>query len=108
MSTSLIEVIESAGFDIENNIEDARWFLAQKSQFDEKIEQIEEVIDDLEAQELEDCEHDDTYIEDVEDTAEYEQGQAIGSNPILHQSQIEICENCGKQRNLPEGEWENV
>jgi hypothetical protein len=35
MSVSLLEVLEQAGFDIKNNLDDARWLLAQKDEFEE-------------------------------------------------------------------------
>lgn len=46
MSVSLLEVLESAGFDVKNNIEDARWLLAQESDFDELIESANDLEDD--------------------------------------------------------------
>lgn len=38
MSVSLLEVLENAGFDVENNIEDARWLQAQRDEFEELTE----------------------------------------------------------------------
>lgn len=46
MSVSLLEVLENAGFDVKNNIEDARWMLAQESDFDELIESANDLEDD--------------------------------------------------------------
>lgn len=42
MSVSLQEVLESAGYDIKNNPEDASWLLAQKNEFEELVEKAEE------------------------------------------------------------------
>ena len=44
MSVSLIEVIEAGGYDV-TTYEDALWLLSKQSEFDELIEQAEEVID---------------------------------------------------------------
>lgn len=46
MSVSLLEVLENAGFDVKNNIEDARWLLSQESDFDELIESANDLEDD--------------------------------------------------------------
>lgn len=43
MSVSLKEVLERAGYDIENNVDDARWFLGQQ----EDMEELLEVANDL-------------------------------------------------------------
>lgn len=44
MSVSLLEVIEHGGYDIRTP-EDARWLLSKQSEFQELIEQAEEVIE---------------------------------------------------------------
>lgn len=44
MSVSLLEVIEAGGYNI-STPEDARWLLSKQSEFEELIEQAEEVID---------------------------------------------------------------
>ena len=54
MSVSLQEVLESAGFDIKNNKDDALWLLGQQSDFEELCEQAEEVIDKSNEEEMED------------------------------------------------------
>ena len=48
MSVSLQEVLESAGFDILNNIDDAEWLLSQQGEFDDLIEKCETLIEDQE------------------------------------------------------------
>jgi len=48
MSVSLGDVIENAGYDIANNIDDINWLLAQRDEFDELIEYAEERKDILE------------------------------------------------------------
>lgn len=46
MSVSLLEVLENAGFDIKNNVEDARWLLGQESEFNDLVEMAGELEDD--------------------------------------------------------------
>lgn len=43
MSVSLQEVLESAGFDISKNIDDARWLISQKDEFEELVEKAEDL-----------------------------------------------------------------
>ena len=46
MSVSLSEVLENAGYDIKNNgIDDARWLLSQKDEFDKLYEEAKELED---------------------------------------------------------------
>lgn len=104
MSTTLRDVIESAGYDLEI-LDDAEWLLAQKDIFDELIEEAEATIEEAEAE----CEHENTHTETVENTADYEYNQAIGNTSYpLQEVEIEICDDCEMQRNLPDGDWENV
>ena len=46
MSVSLQEVLENAGFDVENDYDDALWLLEQQSDFDELIESAKDLEDD--------------------------------------------------------------
>lgn len=49
MSISLEEVLNSAGYDVVNNPDDARWFLGQKEEFEslyEKAEKLDEFLTD--------------------------------------------------------------
>lgn len=46
MSVSLLEVLENAGYDIKNNVEDARWLLSQESGFNDLVEMAGELEDD--------------------------------------------------------------
>lgn len=48
MSVSLLEVLENAGFDVRNNIEDARWLMSQSNEWEELYEQAENLDDDYE------------------------------------------------------------
>lgn len=48
MSVSLQEVLENAGYDIIENIEDARWLISQQEEFDALIEKAEECEEDYE------------------------------------------------------------
>jgi hypothetical protein len=41
MSVSLLEVLENAGYDIKNNLDDARWLLAQRDEFEEICDMAE-------------------------------------------------------------------
>lgn len=49
MSVSLREVFENAGFDITKNIEDVKWLLSKKNEFEELIEEAEELKDAYDA-----------------------------------------------------------
>ena len=46
MSVSLIEVLERAGYDVKNNIDDARWLLGQQDEFEALCEEAESFDDD--------------------------------------------------------------
>jgi hypothetical protein len=46
MSVSLLEVLQSSGFDIRNNPEDAQWLLSRKEELEELMEVAEETSDD--------------------------------------------------------------
>ena len=50
MSVSIREVIEAGGYDL-TTVEDARWLIAQEGNWDELLEQAEELV---EAAEMED------------------------------------------------------
>ena len=50
MSVSLLEVIEAGGYDLDT-VEDAKWLLSQQSEFDELIEQAQEVVDNADESE---------------------------------------------------------
>jgi hypothetical protein len=47
MSVSILEVIESAGYDL-STYDDAQWLLSQQSQFNDLIDEAEKTIDDKE------------------------------------------------------------
>ena len=53
MSVSLSEVLRGAGYDVENNVDDARWLLAQQDEFLE-LSSKAEALDD-EYADYEDC-----------------------------------------------------
>lgn len=46
MSVSILEVLENAGYDIKNNVDDARWLLSQESEFNDLVETAGELEDD--------------------------------------------------------------
>lgn len=45
MSISILEVLENAGFDVKNNVDDAKWLLSKKNEFEELCEKAEELED---------------------------------------------------------------
>ena len=47
MSVSLLEVIEAGGYDL-TTIEDANWLLSKRSEFEELIEEAEQLIEESE------------------------------------------------------------
>jgi len=49
MSVSLREVIEAGGYDL-TTIDDARWLVGKQSEFEELVEEAEETIEKLEAE----------------------------------------------------------
>lgn len=54
MSVSLLEVIESGGYDIRIK-EDAQWLLSKQSEFQELIEQAEMIVEEAEQIESEEA-----------------------------------------------------
>lgn len=44
MSVSLLEVLENAGYDIKNNIDDARWFLSQQDEIEELCDEANLIL----------------------------------------------------------------
>jgi len=46
MSVSILEVLENAGYDVKNNVEDARWLLGKESEFNDLVEMAGELEDD--------------------------------------------------------------
>lgn len=55
MSVSLLEVIESGGYDL-NTEEDARWLLSKQSEFESLVEQAQDLVEKIEEQENEQAE----------------------------------------------------
>ena len=47
MSISLLEVIEAGGYDL-STVEDANWLLSKQNEFEELIEQAENLIEESE------------------------------------------------------------
>jgi len=47
MSVSLLEVIEAGGYDV-SIVEDANWLLSKQNEFEELIEQAENLIEESE------------------------------------------------------------
>lgn len=50
MSVSLLEVIEAGGYDL-TTVEDANWLLSKRSEFEELIEEAQELVDEAQAKE---------------------------------------------------------
>lgn len=46
MSVSLSEVLENAGYDIKNNVDDARWLLGQEDEFYDLLDRAGRLEDD--------------------------------------------------------------
>lgn len=46
MSVSLLEVLENAGYDIKNNVDDARWLLGQESELYDLLDRAGRLEDD--------------------------------------------------------------
>ena len=46
MSVSLLEVLEHGGYQVTLNKEDALWLLSKRNEFDELVEQAEELLED--------------------------------------------------------------
>lgn len=108
MSASLREVVESAGYDLDTR-EGIEWLQSVDSEYDRLLSEAEDRLEEIEDEERENCEHEDTFIETEEDVARYEYNRAMGNTSAsLNTLEIEICEKCGKERILPEGDWENV
>lgn len=57
MSVSIREVIEAGGYDL-TTLDDARWLVSQEAEFDELIEQAEELIEEAESKERDDEDED--------------------------------------------------
>lgn len=49
MSVSLLEVIEAGGYNLQT-VEDAQWLLSKQSEFEELVEQAEELIEKAESE----------------------------------------------------------
>lgn len=49
MSVSLREVIEAGGYDL-TTLDDARWLVGKQSEFNDLVEEAEETIEKLEAE----------------------------------------------------------
>jgi hypothetical protein len=99
MSTTIREVIESADYDLSTKT-DASWLLAQQGTFAELVEQAEETID-----REDECDHENTSTEIVENTAEYEYNQGIGNTSYpLTQTEVTVCDDCGAIQDA-EGNW---
>lgn len=45
MSVSITEVVEQAGYDPTNNVDDANWLLSQASDFEDLITKAKELLD---------------------------------------------------------------
>lgn len=58
MSVSLREVLEDDGYDL-TTVEDAQWLLSKRSEFDELVEEAEELIEKVESEQLEEDEDED-------------------------------------------------
>lgn len=60
MSVWLQNVLEDAGYDIIENVEDAKWLLSQRDEFESLCEKAEECVDAYEDYQWEMQEHEDS------------------------------------------------
>lgn len=63
MGVSLEEVIEHGGYDIRNDIDDARWLLDKKEEFEELCEAADNLADEYDEYEW--------YVQELEDSDDY-------------------------------------
>ena len=78
MSVSLLEVLENAGYDVKNNLNDAKWLLGQVDLF--------EVL-------CEDAEHLDEIYEEYEDFIETQEDLGNFNNPTFEEWREERGQN---------------
>ena len=53
MSVSILEALEHGGWDVQNNVEDARWLVSQVNQFEDLVTKAEDLIEKTEEEENE-------------------------------------------------------
>ena len=70
MSVSLLEVLENAGYDVKNNLDDAKWLLGQRDEFETLCE---------------DAEHLDEIYEEYEDFIETQEDLGNFNNPTFEE-----------------------
>lgn len=75
MSVSLLEVLENAGYDVKNNLDDAKWLLEQRDEFEALCE---------------DAEHLDEIYEEYEDFIETQEDLGNFNNPTFEEWKKEI------------------
>ena len=79
MSVSILEVLENAGYDVKNNLNDAKWLLGQ--------------VDEFEAL-CEDAEHLDEVYEEYEDFIETQEDLGNFDNPSFEEWRKELPNEC--------------
>lgn len=70
MSVSLLEVLENAGYDVKNNLNDVKWLLGQRDEFEALCE---------------DAEHLDEIYEEYEDFIETQEDLGNFNNPTFEE-----------------------
>lgn len=48
MSTTILEVIEAAGYDVRNNVDDAKWLLEQDDEYYSAQEAADDLVEEYE------------------------------------------------------------
>ena len=75
MSVSILEVLENAGYDVKNNLDDAKWLLGQRDEFEALCE---------------DAEHLDEIYEEYEDFIETQEDLGNFDNPSFEEWKKEV------------------
>lgn len=75
MSVSILEVLENAGYDVKNNLNDAKWLLGQRDEFEALCEDAENL---------------DEIYEEYEDYIDTQEALGIFDNPSFEEWKKEI------------------
>lgn len=75
MSVSLLEVLENAGYDVKNNVDDARWLGSQYGEFMNLFEDAERLVEEY-----------DDYLERIDELEE----EGHFNNPTFEEWRKEI------------------
>ena len=79
MSVSILEVLENAWYDVKNNLDDAKWLLGQRDEFEALCE---------------DAEHLDEIYEEYEDFINLQEDLGNFDNPNFEEWREELPNEC--------------